>query len=60
VAGIVQHGDGLGKPIDAAKPDHIGDGLVGREEFAELRDPALVQIGLLDDVLATHVSNVER
>src|SRR4029453_9753134 len=60
VARIVQHGDGLGKSIGAAKADHIGDGLVGRQEFAELRDPALVQIGLLNDVWRTGVSNVER
>ena len=50
MARVVQDGDGLGEPIGAPQPDHVGDGLAGRKEFAEFRDTALVQIGLLDDV----------
>ena len=60
MARVVQDGDGLGEPIGASKPDHIGDGVAGRKEFAELRDTAPVQIGLFDDLWSTRVSDVER
>ena len=43
VAGVVQHRHGLGEPVLTLQPDHLGDRLVGGQELAELRDPALVQ-----------------
>ena len=43
VAGVVEHRHGLGEPVLSLQPDHLGDRLVGRQELAELRDPALVQ-----------------
>ena len=60
VARVVQDGDGLGEPIGASEPDHIGDGVAGRKDRPELRDTALVQIGLLDVLWSARVSDVER
>src|SRR5688500_19967961 len=52
VSCVIKHGDGLGKPIGAAKSNHVRDGMVGCKKLTELRDTALVQIGLLHDIWA--------
>jgi hypothetical protein len=56
---VVQHRDRLGESVRAAQSDDVGDRLVRSEKLAELRNAAVVAVGLLDDILIARVNQME-